>query len=182
MIEMLAFIYLGVMPVTAYIPDEKQTDSTPTRTSINHRVNPFGIAVSQDLMRSGEACYGDTIHVEGFGNRMVNDVMNSRHTRRVDLFVDTKDEEKLIQTQKRKIYVMHSTVRACTREEAMKMGMVNAKKLRKAINEFKKQNGREPSYDELRNNIVSGRPVSRTPHSDKGQAAGDGGSKGRPSH
>lgn len=173
--DLPTFILLGVLPVTSYMADPKQTDSTPTRTSINHRVNPFGAAVSPDLLASGEACYGDTLFIEGFGPRIINDVMNKRHKRRVDLFVDTKIEERSIQTLRLKVYVQRSPVRACNREEAMKMAMVNAKKIRKGIEAFKKQHGREPSYEEVRNHIISGAPakrgtVTRTPDDLKGQA------------
>lgn len=177
-----ALILVGVLPVTSYMAEPQQTDDTPYRTSINHRVNPFGIAVSQDLMQTGEVCYGDVVYVEGFGPRMVNDVMNKRHRRRVDLFVETKAEERLVGNQRRAVYVMRSPVRACNREEAMQMAMVNAKKLRRAIDAFKKQNGREPSYEELRDNLIAGKPVSRASRNLQRQTTADRSREGWPGH
>lgn len=173
-------VALGVLTVTSYMSVPSQTDSTPHRTAINHRTHPLGVAVSRDLLQSGEACYGDVLYVEGFGLRVVNDTMNIRHERSLDLFVETKAEEGYVGTQRLRVWVMQSPVRACTRKEAMTMAMVNAKKLRKTMDAFKKQHGREATFDELKA-IMRGN-TSRTPNDKQGPAAAGDNHKGRTDH
>lgn len=152
-------VLLGSLTLTSYQPKPEQTDSSPFITSIGHHVHPFGAAVSPDLLRSGQACYGDVLYVEGYGMRVVNDVMGeysyrtkppTKQERWVDLLVMTHEEEKLVNVQRRQVWVMRSPVRACNRSEAINMGMVNAKKIRNAINTFRKQRGKDPTDKELR--------------------------------
>ena len=100
----LLIVLLGTMTVTAYRPVPSQTDSTPTYTSINDRTTKFGIAVSQDLLESGEIQYGDVLKVDGLGLRIVNDTMARRHTRSVDLLVLTREEEKRVGIRRCKIW------------------------------------------------------------------------------
>jgi len=95
--NLLAFtIYIGTLTCTAYRSVPTQTDDTPYVTSIGHRVNPTVIAVSQDLLKDGIVKYGDVVYVEGTGYRIVQDCMNKRHKKRIDLWVGSKDEESKI--------------------------------------------------------------------------------------
>ncbi len=87
------------MTLTSYQPVAKQTDSSPTWTSIGDRTTKYGVAVSQDMLKDGRVKYGDTIYIEGYGARVVNDCMNKRYTNRVDLLVFTHAEEKRIGTR-----------------------------------------------------------------------------------
>lgn len=59
-------------------------------------MHPHGIAVSQDLLKKngGPLDYGDTIFIEGIGFKTVNDCMASRHKRRLDVWVQTYQNEK----------------------------------------------------------------------------------------
>jgi 3D (Asp-Asp-Asp) domain-containing protein len=107
-------ILLGVLTVTSYRPIAEQTKPECTSrfhctTSIDDGVTKFGVAVSQDLLKSGELHYGDVIYVEGYGNRIVNDTMNPRHKRCIDLMVFTRDEEKAVGTRKLKIFKLGVT-------------------------------------------------------------------------
>ena len=102
-----------ILTVTSYRAVPEQTDSSPNWTSIGHHVHPYGVAASQDLLLSGEICYGDVLVVPGYGLRVVNDTMNQRHTRHIDLFVETKAEEKSVGVRKLKITVVKSETRRC---------------------------------------------------------------------
>lgn len=98
-------VLLGTMTTTAYRPVASQTDSSPTWTSVGDRTTKYGVAVSQDLLESGEIHYGDTLKIEGLnGLRVVNDCMNVRHKRRVDVLVFTHAEEKRIGVKVRQIW------------------------------------------------------------------------------
>lgn len=93
-------------------------------------------------------CYGDMLYIPGYGSRIVNDVMNVRHKNAVDIWVRTHDEEKKIGIIKMHVYVMKTPERECTRGDAM--AMVNAKKVKRLIEAFVRENGRQPTVEELK--------------------------------
>lgn len=104
-------ILLGILTVTSYRPTPAQTkpsciDRYHCTTSIDDGVTKFGVAVSQDLLATGEVHYGDVLYIPGFGYRIVNDTMNPRHTKAIDLMVLTRAEEKMIGVRRIKIYRM----------------------------------------------------------------------------
>jgi len=85
------------MHVTSYRSVPEQTKPKHYEwTSIGERCNVHGIAVSQDLLakNGGPLHYGDLVYVEGIGVKFVNDCMNVRWTRRMDVWVETYDDEK----------------------------------------------------------------------------------------
>lgn len=98
---------LGELRITSYRSIRAQTDSSPNWTSIGHHVHPFGCAVSQDLIKSGEVRYGDVLVVPGFGKRVVNDVMHGRFTRSIDLWVGSYKEEKAVGVRTGEVFVIH---------------------------------------------------------------------------
>jgi 3D (Asp-Asp-Asp) domain-containing protein len=106
-------VLLGTMTITSYQPIPAQTkpeckDRYHCTTSIDDGITQYGAAVSQDLLRSGTVHYGDGLLIEGLGTlRVVNDTMNKRHKRHVDLLVFSYAEEKKIGTQHRKVWVIH---------------------------------------------------------------------------
>lgn len=68
--------------VTAYTPRESETDSTPEFTAIMSRSRPgYTAAVSRDLLRY----LGRRIYIEGVGVYGLEDVMNPRFKKRIDL-------------------------------------------------------------------------------------------------
>lgn len=76
----LLIVLLGTMTVTSYQPIPAQTkpeckNRYQCTTSIDDGITQFGVAVSQDLLRSGKVKYGDVLNVPGFGLRVVNDCM-----------------------------------------------------------------------------------------------------------
>ncbi len=92
---MLTVIFLGALVVTSYRSVPGQTDSSPDFTSIGERCNPHGVAVSQDLLavNGGPLHYGDTLFIEGVGWRVVNDTMNARWKKRLDIWVPDYESE-----------------------------------------------------------------------------------------
>lgn len=100
----LELILLGNLTVTSYQPIKAQTDDSPTWTSIGDRTTKFGCAVSQDLLKDGLVSYGDVLYVPGYGWKIVNDTMNARHKKHVDLLVFTHAEEKAVGVRHLKIY------------------------------------------------------------------------------
>lgn len=100
---------LGPLRVTSYRPIPSQTDSSPTWTSIGDRTSKAGVAVSQDLLRSGTLKYGDVLYVEGEGFRVVNDCMNERLKQAVDLLVFTHAEEKAVGTRRLHVWRIYAT-------------------------------------------------------------------------
>lgn len=107
-------ILIGVLTVTSYRPVPEQTKPECKgrhycETSIGDNVSEAGAAVSQDLLRSGLAHYGDVICVDSLGCRIINDCMAARHRRSVDLLVYTKREEKQIGTRHLRTWIIHSS-------------------------------------------------------------------------
>jgi 3D (Asp-Asp-Asp) domain-containing protein len=100
---LLETLVLGMLQVTAYRSVPQQTDSSPYYTSIGHRTHAYGIAVSQDLLKSGKVKYGDYLCVEKQGCYVVNDCMNARHTNAIDIWVPTYAAEKAIPPQRRQV-------------------------------------------------------------------------------
>jgi 3D (Asp-Asp-Asp) domain-containing protein len=96
-------LVLGSMYVTAYRSVPEQTDDSPFITSIGHHTHPYGCAVSQDLLASGAVRYGDFLIIEGSGTCVVNDTTHERHSRLVDRWVSTYEEEKALKPSYRKV-------------------------------------------------------------------------------
>lgn len=104
-------ILVGLLTITSYRPIPAQTRPEcqgrfNCTTSTGDGVTRHGVAVSQDLLKSGRVKYGDVVYIDGFGFRVVNDCMNARITNAVDLMVFTKDEEKAVGVQQRNVYVI----------------------------------------------------------------------------
>lgn len=109
---LLVAVFLGAFKVTSYRSVPEQTDNSPYITATGERVCNRGIAVSQDLLRKngGPLNYGDLLYVESIGFKFVNDTMNSRHKRHFDVWVATKEEEKVFhkkfKNKQLKVYVV----------------------------------------------------------------------------
>lgn len=103
---------LMLVTLTSYRSVPEQTDSTPYITSRGTRVNSHTLAVSQDLLE-GEACYGDAVYIPGFGFKIVEDVMNARHNKSMDMWVASHDQEKGVGVRRLHVYVVRSPNRDC---------------------------------------------------------------------
>ena len=71
--------------VTAYSPSSSQCDSDPHVTASMVRVRPGIVAVSRDLFEQGWV-FGKKVYVKGHGIFEIADLMNKRHTQRMDIF------------------------------------------------------------------------------------------------
>lgn len=109
----IQLVLLGALQVTSYQPTPAQTrPECKTRfdcdTAIGDRPTKYGMAVSQDLLANGSVHYGDILYIDGLGYRVVNDTMNSRHKKCVDLMVYSKKEEHRIGVRKLNVYKVNN--------------------------------------------------------------------------
>lgn len=77
--------------VTAYNAEEGQTDSDPFITASMRKVREGTIAVSRDLFDQGWV-FGKKVRIEGLGIFEINDLMNKRYKKRVDVFMWDKGQ------------------------------------------------------------------------------------------
>ena len=104
----LVAVLIGNLTVTSYRSVANQTDDSPFYTSIGEHVTPHGVAVSRDLLKrwGGPLNYGDTVYVEGYGMKVVNDCMNERYKNSVDLWVSSYAEEKAVGVKHRRLWLI----------------------------------------------------------------------------
>lgn len=133
--------------MTAYRSIPAQTDASPWITSIGHRTSEEGVAISQDLLKNKQACYGDTVYLPGTGLRIINDTMNARHVQSLDVWVGDKLTESKYKPRVRTVCIIRSPERECTRRGAM--ALINSKMMTSLINELRAKLGREPSFEEV---------------------------------
>ncbi len=77
--------------VSAYSPHKNQTDNTPFETATMEKPKAgWTCAVSQDLI----SWLGGRIYIKGIGVRRVNDLMNKRYTKSIDIFMEKKKNAK----------------------------------------------------------------------------------------
>lgn len=93
--------------VTSYNNDINQTDDTPNVTASNRPVREGMVAVSRDFL--SYAKYGDLIYVDCFDRWfIVDDTMNKRFTKRIDIFLfDRKESLKI--NKKCDVKIVHIT-------------------------------------------------------------------------
>lgn len=104
-------IFLGVLMATSYRPVPAQTKPTcldrhHCETANGENVSELGVAVSQDFLDSGQLHFGDCLYIDGVGFRLVNDCLNYRYKKRIDVFVYTKDEEKAFGVRHVKVWIV----------------------------------------------------------------------------
>lgn len=107
----VTLVLLGVLCITAYRPIAEQTKPSCTdrhhcETSTGENVSELGLAVSQDLLKSGQVHYGDMIIVDGYAPRIVDDTMALKNHKAVDLLVYTRAEERSVGVKHRKVWVI----------------------------------------------------------------------------
>jgi len=79
--------------VTAYNPTSDQCDDDPLIAASMRKVRAGTIAVSRDLFDQGWV-FGRKVRIEGYGIFEINDLMNKRFTKRVDIFMWDEDQAK----------------------------------------------------------------------------------------
>jgi len=80
---------------TGYSSSVRETDSTPFITASNTRTRPGVVALSRDILRryNGHApfTFGDAIHISGIGDFIVEDSMNRRWRKRLDIWFPSRE-------------------------------------------------------------------------------------------
>ncbi len=92
--------------VTAYSPTVSETDSTPLITASNKMVKEGYIAVSRDLEAYLE--FGDKVFIEDIGIFEVQDRMNRRWSKRVDIFFYNTKRAIQFGKVKKKMWILDS--------------------------------------------------------------------------
>jgi 3D (Asp-Asp-Asp) domain-containing protein len=81
---------------TGYSSSVWETDDTPFITASNTRTRPGVVALSRDMLRryDGRApfSFGDEIHISGIGDFVVEDSMNRRWRKRLDIWFPSREE------------------------------------------------------------------------------------------
>jgi 3D (Asp-Asp-Asp) domain-containing protein len=81
--------------VTGYSSSVWETDSTPFITAANTRTRHGIVALSRDLLQrynpDAPFAFGDVVHISGLGDFIVEDSMNARWRRRVDVWFPSHD-------------------------------------------------------------------------------------------
>lgn len=95
--------------VTSYNNHENQTDDTPNITATSRPVREGMVAVSRDFIVNNWVKYGDLIYIDCFNKwYVVEDTMNPRFEKRLDIFLFDKAESLKI-NKKCSIEIVHIT-------------------------------------------------------------------------
>jgi 3D (Asp-Asp-Asp) domain-containing protein len=86
--------------ITAYSSTKDQCDSTPHITASNSPVRIGIVAISNDLMNEMGLSFGQRVLIPGHGLFEVQDKMNSKWHRRVDIWHDDREAARLFGKQK----------------------------------------------------------------------------------
>lgn len=93
--------------ITSYNNNSAQTDDSPNVTATNRGVREGIVAVSYDFINKGQIHYGDLLYIDCFSKwYLVEDTMNKRFSKRVDIFLFDKEESLKI-NKKCNIKVIH---------------------------------------------------------------------------
>jgi len=74
------------LTITAYTPTKRETDSDPLITASMTKVKLGTVAVSRDLFDDGWV-FGRKVYIDTIGILTINDLMNSRYSERIDIFM-----------------------------------------------------------------------------------------------
>lgn len=98
---------LNNIQITSYNNHANQTDDTPNITATNRPVRENMVAASPDLLNKGIIHYGDLVYIDCTKQwYVVEDTMNRRFERRLDIFLFDKNESLKI-NKKCNIEVLH---------------------------------------------------------------------------
>jgi 3D (Asp-Asp-Asp) domain-containing protein len=80
---------------TGYSSSVRETDDTPFITASNTRTRPGVVALSRDILRPytrhAPFKFGDAIHISGIGDFIVEDSMNQRWRKRLDIWFPSRE-------------------------------------------------------------------------------------------
>lgn len=84
---------LNDITITSYNNHANQTDDSPNITATSRPVRENMVAASPDLLTKGLVHYGDLVYIDCMKQwYVVEDTMNKRFERRLDIFLFNKDE------------------------------------------------------------------------------------------
>jgi 3D (Asp-Asp-Asp) domain-containing protein len=89
--------------ITAYSPTEDQCDSDPLITASMARVRVGIVALSRDLEKKYNLKFGDIVYIYGLGPFHFQDRMHKRWTKKVDVFMWSRQEALQFGRQERRI-------------------------------------------------------------------------------
>lgn len=96
--------------ITAYTSDVVWTDNEPFVTATGRWVGPGTIALSRDLLETytpgAPFDFGDRVWIPGFGEFRVDDTLNRRWTRRVDIWLASGHEARRHGLQQGRLYAI----------------------------------------------------------------------------
>ena len=89
--------------LTYYQPVKAQCDNNPLVTSDGSKINLKHLksnrikwcAISRDLLYLFPKDKPKRVHIEGYGIYEVHDIMNKRHTHRIDILIHPKDSKRV---------------------------------------------------------------------------------------
>lgn len=87
------------LTLTCYTPDPKENWKGMSGSAFGTALLPGTIAVSRDLYKKGWK-RGRKVRIVGHGTYRINDLMNKRHKKRVDILVTSKKRAKDFGVQK----------------------------------------------------------------------------------
>jgi 3D (Asp-Asp-Asp) domain-containing protein len=104
-------VLLGTLLATSYraVPAQTKPECTSRnhcRTATDENVSELGVAISQDFLEDGTIHYGDVVYIDTIGYRIVNDCLNARIRKGVDVFVYTLAEEKKFGVRHLKVWLV----------------------------------------------------------------------------
>jgi len=100
---------LNDIVITSYNNHANQTDDSPNITATSRPVRENMVAASFDLLNKGLVHYGDLVYIDCMKQwYVVEDTMNRRFERRLDIFLFNKEESLKI-NKKCNIEVIHIT-------------------------------------------------------------------------
>lgn len=96
-----------LITLTAYSPTRQETDSTPyTTASMTRPVQGKTIAVSRDLFNKGFT-FGRKVYIKDYGVFVIEDLMNSRFKKRIDIFFwNTKIAKNFGKRENKQVYLI----------------------------------------------------------------------------
>lgn len=98
---------LNDITITSYNNHANQTDDSPNITATSRPVRENMVAASFDLLNKGFVHYGDLIYIDCMKQwYVVEDTMNKRFERRLDIFLFSKEESLKI-NKKCNIEIIH---------------------------------------------------------------------------
>lgn len=94
-----------ILTITAYSPEESQTDSTPFITANNKRVREGIVAVSPDLFEKGWT-FGRKIYIKDLGVFTIDDLSARKNRNHVDVFMFSTPKALQFGRKKMRVYLL----------------------------------------------------------------------------